>query len=301
MSNTSFKYRMLRQGFFLFLFAFVSLCGLFFSSCTKDVDVKVPDYEQKLVVEGGVESGEAPFVYLSWTAPYFGNVQYSNVQQYLVSGAVVTVSDGLTTDTLKEVLPGQGYFYLAQNMLGVTGRTYNLKISLNGKVYTASSTINNPIPLDSLYFKPEVGDSLGFVWAHFKEPAGLGNQYRWFAKRIGKDNRFLAPFSSVFDDKFIDGKEFDFAYDRGVEPNSIANEDHNIEKGFFKVGDTVVVKYCTIGEKEFRYLRSYYLNIMSNGNPFAAPSTLESNIAGDAIGLWCGYGASLKGVRLKLP
>lgn len=272
--------------------------GIF--SCTKDVDVVVPDYQQKLVVEGAVEPGISPYVILSWTIPYFGNVQYQDVEQYMVNEALVTVNDGFTTDTLIQPIAGQPY-YVGLNMIGVTGRTYNLSITVNGKTYTSSTTILPAIPLDSLFFKAEKGDSLGFIWAHFKEPAGLGNQYRWYAKRIGKDNRFLAPFSSVFDDKFIDGKEFDFAYDRGMEPNSTAEEDNNEERGYFKVGDSVVVKYCTIGEKEFRYLRSWYLNGMSNGNPFAAPSTLESNISGDAIGLWCGYGVFIKGVRLKLP
>ncbi|MBC7864463.1 MAG: DUF4249 domain-containing protein [Bacteroidia bacterium] len=285
----------MKKVFYFLIFAVAA-----FTSCTKDIDVNVPDYTQKLVVEGGIEPGSNPYVYLSWTLPYFGNNDYSDFQQYMVKGAVVTVSDGFTTDTLKEVIPGQGLYYLGLNMQGVTGRTYDLNILINGKTYTSSTTINLPVPLDSLWFKPEK-DSLGFVWTHFKEPAGLGHRYRWYAKRIGKDDSFYAPFSSVFDDKFIDGKEFDFAYDRGMKPNSEEEDDKNVEKGYFKVGDTVVVKYCTIGDKEFRYLRSYYLNQMSNGNPFAAPSTLESNISGDAIGLWCGYGVFTKGVRLKMP
>lgn len=279
-------------------FILISVAAIL-SSCTKDVEVKVPDFKQKLVVEGVVEPGEKPYVILTWTAPYFGNAPYTDYQQYFVKGAIVTVYDGTITDTLKELFPGQGLYYQAVSMTGAVGKTYDLKIIVNGNVYTSTTTINQPVPLDSLFFKPEIGDTLGFLWAHFKEPAGLGHQYRWYAQRIGKDQRFIAPFSSVFDDKFIDGKEFDFAYDRGQEPNSQSADDINIEKGFFKKGDSVLVKFCTIGAKEYRYLRSYYLNIMSNGNPFAAPSTLESNIKGDAIGVWCGYGTSIKGVKLK--
>jgi hypothetical protein len=251
------------------------------------------------VVEGVVEPGERPYVILTWTAPYFGNTAYSDYQQYFVKDAIVTVYDGTSTDTLKEVFPGQGLYYQALNMIGTTGKTYDLSVTANGKTYTATTSLLPPIPLDSLFFKPEVGDTLGFLWAHFKEPAGLGQQYRWYAQRVGKDSRFLAPFNSAFDDKFIDGKEFDFAYDRGKEPNSQNIEDSNIERGYFKKGDSVLVKFCSIGNKEYRYLRSYYLNLMSNGNPFASPSTLESNINGGGIGLWCGYGASIKSVRLK--
>ncbi len=275
------------------------LLALIFFSCTKEIDIKVPDYQQRLVVEGVVEPNEKPYVLLTWTAPYFGNSAYTDYEQYFVKGAVVTVYDGVSVDTLKELFPGQGLYYQAMTMTGVTGRTYDLTVTINGKTWTSTTNLLPAVPLDSLFFKPEVNDSLGFIWAHFKEPAGVQNQYRWYAMRINKDSRFLAPFNSAFDDKFIDGKEFDFAYDRGVEPNSQNIEDSNIERGYFKKGDSVVVKFCSIGNKEYRYLRSYYLNLMSNGNPFASPSTLESNISGDGIGLWCGYGTYIKGVRLQ--
>ena len=45
---------------------------------------------------------------------------------------------------------------------------------------------------------------------------------------------FIAPSGSVFEDKFINGKAFDFAYNRGHLPNSTASEDENEEAGFYK-------------------------------------------------------------------
>lgn len=260
------------------------------ASCTKNIDVKVPDYHQQLVVEGNIEPGTKPYVYLTYSMPYFGDNSTSNISSYGVKNALVTVYDGFVTDTLKEVFAGQGIFYMAQSMTGVIGRNYDLTIQVNGKTYTSSTAIYPAVALDSLWNKHEKNDSLGYIWAHLDEPGNTSNQYRWFAKRIGKDNTFLAPLGSSFDDKFINGKSFDFAYDRAVLQNSTANDDNNIEKGYFKTGDVVVVKFCTIGAKEYRFLRSYDANMISNGNPFAAPSNVESNITGtDVIGLWCGY------------
>lgn len=258
------------------------------SGCKKNIDVKIPDYVQKLVVEGRIEAGAKPSVYLSYTAPYFGNVA-TNLEDLAVKGALVTVSDGSTTDTLKDPF-GKGYFYFAGNMVGAVGNTYLLTIVLNGKTYTASTTIYPQVKLDSLWFKVLRDDSLGFVYAHITEPGHTKDNYRWFAKRIGKDNDFIAPLGSAFDDKFINGKSFDFAYDRGVLQNSTATDDLNNEKGFFKLNDEVVVKFCTIGDVEFRFFRSYDANHISNGNPFAAPYNLESNIQGEnVLGVWCGY------------
>jgi hypothetical protein len=272
-----------------------------FLSCTKDIDVKIPDFEQKLVVEGSIEPGQKPTVILTWTAPYFGEQNYSNIQQFFVSNAIVTVSDGTITDTLTAALPGIFPIYAAQNLTGIAGKTYSLKIEVNGKVYTSSTKIPAPVPLDSLYFSLEIGDSLGFIKSKFKEPDELGNNYRWFTQRVGKDQTFLPQFGSTTDDKFINGKEFEFIFSRGSAPNSQAEEDQNIERGYFKKGDSVLVKFCTIGPKEFRYFRSYYQNLSSNGNPFSAPATLESNIEGGGIGLWCGYGSYIKGIRLATP
>jgi hypothetical protein len=271
----------------------------FFSSCQKEIDVKIPDYEQKLVVDGTIEPGEKPVVILTWTAPYFGNQNYSNFQQYFVENAEVIVSDGSASDTLYQPLPGVFPAYTSTNLIGQIGKTYTLTIIVNNQTYTAVTTILPAIPLDSLYFKPDLNDTLGFLWAHFKDPEVPGDFYRWFAKRINKDDRFLAPFGSATDDKFFNGKEFDFPNARGMEPNSQNPDDKSDERGYFKKGDSVMVKFCTIGEKEYRYFRSYYQNLSSNGNPFSAPSTLESNISNGAIGLWCGYGTFFKGVRLQ--
>lgn len=277
------------------------LLFLLLTSCQQKIDLKIPDYTQKLVVEGKIENGANPQIYLSYTVPYFGN-HTTNISDFAVKSAFVTVSDGITTDTLKDATFGNGFYYKAVNMIGVEGRTYNLMVQVNGKTYTAQTTIYPQVKLDTLWFKVEKQDSLGFIYTHMEEPSQIGNWYRWEAKRINKikDLDFIAPLGSSFDDKFINGKSFDFAYDRGMLQNSTADDDNNIEKGMFKKGENVVVKFSTIGEKEFLFFRSYDANIISNGNPFAAPTNLQSNIQGqNVIGVWCGYNCFLDTVLLK--
>lgn len=266
----------------------VAATMLLLAGCQKNIDLKIPDYVQKLVVEGKIEKGSNPEVYLSWTVPYFGNHSQS-LEDFAVKGAVVTVNDGTTTDTLKDLF-GQGFYYKANNMIGAEGKNYVLTVQLNGKTYSAQTMIHPLVKLDTLWFKVLRDDSLGFVYTYMTEPVGVGNCYRWYAKRIGKDQNFIAPLGSAFDDKFIDGKSFEFAYNRGMLQGSTANDDNNSEHNFFKRNDVVVVKFCTIGYDEFRFFRSYDANIISNGNPFAAPTNLENNVHGEnVIGVWCGY------------
>ncbi len=263
------------------------------SGCRKTIKLKLPEYKEKVVIEASITTGEAATVFLSYSIPFFGNFDLSQPTKAFIKGAFVTVSDGTTVDTLKELDPNTGYFYFGTKLKAQQGKTYYLTVTVNGKSYYADTYINPPVALDSLYFKGE-RDSLGFIWAHMHEPPGLGNNYRWFAKRLNRGDLFYAaPFNSVFDDKFIDGKSFDFDYDRGIQPNQVQAYKDDPEAGYFKRGDTVVVKFCTIGRKEYVFWNSYYLNKSSNGNPFSAPSNIVNTIPGDdVLGGFFGYSPS---------
>ncbi len=270
------------------LYVFLIISAVCLSSCRKDVQLELPEYTQKVVIEGSIETGEPALVFLSYSTPYFEDFDFSDPQQVFIKGARVVLSDGLQTDTLTEPAPSTGYLYVGTSIRGAEGRSYTLQVTVDGRSYQTSTTIHEPVPLDSLYFKGE-RDSLGFVWQRFTEPKGTGQAYRWMAKRIGRDQYYSAPFNSVFDDKFIDGTSFEFAYDRGRQPLDSSNVD--FERGYYKRGDTVAVKFCRIGRREYEFWSSYYLNKSSNGNPFSAPINIRSmfNDQEHAMGAFIGY------------
>lgn len=287
------------RPFFLLDLKLIIIVIILISSCRKEIKVKLPEYTQKLVVEASIETGQTAQVLLSFTAPYFGNADLSNPSQFFVKNAFVTLSDGSIIDTLKELVIANFPVYVGTKVFGQVGKNYYLTMLVNNKTYTATTFINEPITLDSLFFKGEK-DSLGFCWAHLSEPAGIGNCYRWFAKRITKDALFAAPFASAFDDKFIDGKSFDLGYERPVQSNEQQSSEPDLLRGQYRVGDTIIVKFCTIGYNEYTFWRSYYQNKTSNGNPFSAPSNLQSTIVGgDVIGAFVGYSPSFDTLIVK--
>jgi hypothetical protein len=274
-------------------FCFVILILFLASACEKDITVDLPNPEIKIVVEGYVETGKYAYVLVSKSSAYFAPFDSTSILNNGVKNAKVIISNGTISDTLIQVSSQYGYLYLSANIIGEVGKNYSLKIiTEDGIEVTAQTKIYQPIPLDSTWFKVvENKDSLGFVWAHLTDPDTLGNIYRWFAKRIGKDNDFIAPLGSVFEDKFINGKSFDFGYNRGKLPNSIAVDDNNDEQGFFKDGDTIVVKFCTVGRETFDFWRTAETQFSDNGNPFAATTFIKSNING-GIGIFEGYSPS---------
>lgn len=275
---------------------------MFFFSCRKDVQLELPEYKSRLVVEARIETDNVPVVLLSNSVPYFGTFDFSTPENAFVKSAFITVSDGTLVDTLQALDPNVGYVFVGSKIVGQVGKNYTLRINWNNKDHYLNSSLLNPVPLDSLFFKWEE-DSLGFIWSHFKEPGGLGNNYRWFAKRLNakyQDNFYAAPWFSVFDDKFVDGKEFDFSYDRGPQPDKI--QEYRDEKdSYFRVGDTVAVKFCHIGRQEYLFWDTYYQNKASNSNPFSAPVNIR-NMYGfneDVFGSFTAYSTTFDTLIIK--
>ncbi|MFM2208078.1 MAG: hypothetical protein RL213_2053 [Bacteroidota bacterium] len=277
--------------------ALASLLAL--TGCEKTVTVELPESEPLLVVEGYVEPGIAPYLFLSRSLAFFGSINLNTVVENSVSGATVVVDDGITSDTLVQPLPGLGY-YVSTRITGAAGRTYRLTISAEGKTISSSTYMPLPVPLDSVWWKPDgERDSLGFAWAHLTEPDTFGNNYRWFARRINrytygrnagqvKDSVFLAPLGSVFEDKFINGRSFDFNVVRGKAYNSNKEDDLFEENFFFKRGDTIAVKFCSIDRASFEFWRSEETQVSNSGNPFGSVTPVNGNIAG-GLGIWCAY------------
>ena len=279
---------------FIPLFAVVVLSLI---SCTEDVNLSViSSTERKIVIEGNIENGKSAEVLVTRNSPISQPIDISAI---FVSDAKVYVSNGTITDTLKYTLDPTGslpFAYKGSSLLmGVAGQTYNLTVIADGKTFTATTTIPTPIKLDSVWWKiqpPE--DSLGFAWAHLTDPAGPGNAYKWYAKRATKDRRYIAPYGSTFDDKFIDGKSFDFAYNRGSDPtaSATASKEKETDRGFFRLGDTIYIKFCAIDPNTFKFYSTYEQALQTNGNPFASPVAISSNIKGGGLGVWGGLGTT---------
>lgn len=286
----------------LIKYCFVFLLALFTWGCEKNVTLNIPQPPTQICVEGHVEPGQLAWVYLSHNFAFFGTISISNIiANDVVNGALITVNDGYSTDTMQSVIPLLGY-YETKKMKGITGRTYNLTVKVNGQTLTSTTSILPAIPLDSTWFQVQPGlDSLGYLWAILKDPLPPGNCYRWMVKRIGSvepDTTFVPPYESAFNDQFIAGQKFEFDYNRGSFPGSKATDDTDAEKGYFKKGETCVIQFSTISSVAYQFYNAYYYQLDNVGNPFGSPAPVQGNING-GLGIWCGYGTSYDTVYCK--
>ena len=292
------------------------LSVLLLMNCQKQIEFDLPPVDQTFVVEAVVESGLPPRVIVTNTQGYFDPLDSSSFLNMFVDDAVVELSDGDTTYELiysfvnsnGVILPG--YTSFDPEIIGQYGKNYSLHVQVGDKEAHAKAQIPQPIILDSLwFFAYEAYDSLGFIWAKFTDPDTVGNCYRWFAQRINsytynydppydnvkgtmKDNRPLAPIGSSTDDKLFNGLTFDFAFPRGEDGILEGPDDEGIEEGFYKRGDTVLVKSTTTTYPTYLYVRAMENQAVSNGSIFSSPGNLPYNVEGDGLGVFIGYGVS---------
>lgn len=290
----------------IFILIAISLTTLF-SSCSEDINLSVAKGPAKIVIEGSIENGKYAEVIVTRNSALSDAVDFSKI---LVTDAIVYVSSGGITDTLHfniDSFASIPFIYKGSTILGAVGQSYNLTVIADGKTLTATTTIPTPVALDTVWWKAQPpNDSLGFAWAHLSEPAGLGNSYKWFAKKplshiiyngqsVILNRRFVSPYGGSFDDKFIDGKSFDFAYDRSYDPTEVTytKDEPKEERGYYKPTDTICIKFCTMDFASSQFYSTFDQALQNNGNPFASPVTILSNIKGDdGLGVWAGFGAT---------
>ncbi len=308
------------NNYFTFAILAFLLSILVIVGCTKEVDLEFPEGDPKIVVDGLIEPGSPPFIFLSKSNSFNQGVDPSTLSNIFLHEAIVTINDGENDYILDELcvsnldptqletlsnsigisvedLENIEYcIYTNFALIGEIGKDYDLVIEYENETLHSTTSLLEPVPLDSIWFQTNGNDSLGLIHGLLSDPANQRNAYRWFAQRINlrpgtnvmKDPTFIAPLGSAFDDRFIDGLSFEFFAARGIKPNSQAPEDNNIEAGLFKTGDTVVVKFSAIPHESFMFYFIMEDQLVNNGSPFATPTNIPSNIDG-GLGVWTGY------------
>ena len=134
-------------------------CGILLStSCTKVIDVTVPNGSTLVVVDAFINNApqQPQTVRLSFTANYF-----SNTNTPPVLGASVTLQDLTNAKTYTFTGDGAGnYTYnpVINDSMATINHAYQLNVSYNGNTYMALSTLHRTIPVDSIAFRSSGND-----------------------------------------------------------------------------------------------------------------------------------------------
>jgi hypothetical protein len=272
------------------------------SSCSKVIDVSLPDRERKIVINGLATVGEPLRINLSKSLSVL-----ENDTLLPLTGAHLTLYHGTeVVGNLSELTYG---FYSLPGFIPVVGESYRLEASGGGlEPVSATATLPALVPIvsvDTSLVYTEWGSEQIKMKVTFNDPAGIHNYYM-FAMNLtykefdyvtqtftgrkltenqyvsgNEDDRFFRDESHyfggkiVFDDLLFDGKEKQIDFD--FFPYS------------YYESDTVwlSVRLDQIDPSYFKYALSYEAMDRSGGNPFAEPVQVYSNVEG-GFGLFAG-------------
>lgn len=286
-------------------------------SCTKEVKIDIPGYQNQLVVDGIIETGGHPIVLLSQSAniyeqsdlaAYIARFVY-DAQLFVIHGndtfplTLFTIPE-LPIDSQKKVaemlrldwneallLPIKVYSTIA--LIAEASQSYTLHISHQGKSYQGTTYLPKPTPLDTLYWKSEPGTNLyGYSWAKLSDPAHQFDAYKWEVKRINIfhgapiDDIYKRGYGGFFSDQFFDGKTIEFYYENPLKRKDTTHLKQY--KRYYRLGDSVVVKFSKMDQKVYTFYDKKYAQLNASSNPFSTPINVPSNIPG-LLGVWAGF------------
>ena len=280
---------MVRKIYILLLLALAGCTG-----------IVIPESSPQIVVEGWIEEGRSPIVMVTTTVPVSTDKkELSELEKNVVRWATVSVSDGekevyLTGRRNDDYFPP--YIYTTALLTGKAGTRYTLKVKYSGLHAIAETTIPEPHRLQSLRAEKSGEDNYVLV-AGLEDREQTKDFYKFFIQVEGRDSAYTSSFLGLVDDEILSEEVNDIQVFNGFQPSGM---DLTQEKEmYFKQGDKVRVRLCTMDEQVYRYWEDFDDVASLSLNPFfPVTKKIRTNIAG-GLGYWAGYGSSYYYIECK--
>ncbi|MBR9922067.1 MAG: DUF4249 domain-containing protein [Bacteroidetes bacterium] len=268
----------MRYIFFLFLALGFTACNL-----EQEIELELPVVDNVTVVECYLQPGEPYNLLLSRTAGYFEpfpTEEAEFIQDLLVTGATVRIIRGEEVIELEEgffLNPiAQKFFNYGSNEIVPEDYDSDFQLEIttaDGQTITAQTRILEPVPIDSVVVQFNGPDTLGRALMYLTDDMTEANFYRNMLHEGSLDS--IPDFSFPINDEVVDEGTIVFGTNYS-----------------YAVGDTIFHSLFHIESAYYDFLVSLSNAVGSNGNPFAQPGGIISNVEGeDAIGIFTGFSA----------
>jgi hypothetical protein len=256
---------------------FFALSFVFFAGCQKTVKLNLNSVPPQLVIEGQVTNTPGPYtVTISRSVNFYADNTFPGV-----SGASVSISDGEgVTDSLTETSTGN---YTTHVLAGKPGNTYTLSVRLNDTTYTATSTMPQPVGLDSVTFDNGIGGRNQIrAQVNFQDPPGIKNYYQFIL--------------------FIDGSQFTkdyFIFDDRLSDGRYITQNLRMDSSYLSKGQQLRVDMQCIDVNVYNYFNQL-AQATSTGtfNTTTAPANPSTNISNGAYGYFSAHTISTQTVTV---
>ncbi len=298
------------------------IISILFLTCTKEVTFDIPINTNNIVVNGFIEKGDNAKILLTKSVnPFNFNGDINDILNNFINDATIIVEEKLSnqTDTIYSTTPANTdtwfYNYKGNNIIGEEGKSYHLKILINGDTITSKTTIPNSSFIENIECVYRQTDSTYcYFLATYTDPDTLGNCISLFTKILNSEyiqdpldlnfdnDNYSAPFfkrvldnNGNYTDEYTNGITFTFPIYNGVPEWWEDWEASEVDTysgptiGFWDVNPNqkVVIKMSYMDIISW----NFWASMINNNSPgiFGTPSNVQSNING-GTGIW--YGTS---------
>jgi len=262
----------------------IVLSSFFFTACEKIVDIEIPSDEPTLVVEGEITNNLEPWsVRLTLSQPYLDQKEVDGISN---ASVFILGDDGSSVELFHS---DTGMFVSAANEACIEGVTYTLDVTYNGEKFTASETLNNGFPIDTIasYFLP---DNNGFIEAGYyvfiqgRENEAEGDNYLW---KFYKNDTLQDGFGSIYENDEFGPISF---LNQSLDP---ADPLAGLAQGIiprpfpFRVepGDSVRIEQYIISGRHYKFIVDREAQLNRGGTPFdPPPANPDYNISNGGLG-----------------
>ena len=296
------------SSFLINKFSFIILLGsciILLSSCNpeQEVELELPQYESELVVECYLEPGEPFQLLLTESVAYFGEFDgIEDILPAIVDDATVVITHNDISDTLlfdpsdiielaTDSIPFDNWFNGRQKVqnfrspTGIVPTDYTSDFHLHiidgqGREVTATTRLLPPIEQDTLEIEWNSAGTEALVRGRWQDDPSQANWYRWAQHKIRRSGRLGYQFNFILDDRVGNGEEY------------IVSSFYDYESG-----DSILATLFHIDQAYADYINTTDEAEDSNGNPFAQPGSIISNVEG-GIGIFTALSYTQKTVKI---
>jgi hypothetical protein len=256
----------------------LAVISLAFTSCEKTIELDYKSNQSKTIIEGNITNEPGPyFVRITKSIRLTDTAEYPTIDD-----ATVAISDNAGNS---ETLIPQGNGLYKTNMLtGVQGRTYNLSVNAENKTYSAESTMQQLILLDSIKVETVVmfGETEYNLIPVYHDPITKGNNYRF---QLSVNNKLI-------NQHFIQNDEI---------KNGVVNTlrlELNDNDLTLTSGDTISITMQCIDKNVALYYNTLVLMADSGPGGGTTPNNPPTNISNGAFGIFSAHTVQTKTIIL---
>lgn len=237
---------------------------IFLSACTEEIELDLPAYEPKLVMEFYLEEGKPLNCLIQESIVFTDTTTYT-----LIDNALVVLSYNGIRDTLFNRIYFDPYFQKIYNyhndkiMQLQPGIDYDVYVKdTKGRVMTGRTRLNSRVPIDSLVYNFDSNNkaAAGLI---FRDDGGTKDYFRIVAFEDAPTILEENVWDITFSDLLFNGNQFSFYTGYSYDP-----------------GDTVIGRLYHLTEEHYNFAESVDDAQSSNGNPFGQPANIITNLTG---------------------